>query len=636
MSTERARDLLNYLASVDGWVTADELAGRLGVTTRSVRNYVVTAKELHHPHDVIETGSRGYRLQHDVFHAVIAASDAERFQSPAAERPVDRQRRILEYLVSLDDPVNLHSLAAEFYVSESTLESDLRRARTVLGHSGLALGRIGSELRVLGSEQDKRRMLARLFLDAQSRQVIDLPIVEAHFASPPLGQVKTLILDGLERSGYRANEFGLGSVLLSLAVALLRMSNGQTLLPATEGSPTDPALEALAADLLGPLVAAPPPPEVRHLALLLDAQVARPTDGSPAKADEPVVDAAVTVMLDRATEVYGVDLRDVAFHRRLAQHVVNVLGRAKENLSSPNPMTKSLKANYPVVYDIAVFMASTIGTRFDVQLDENEIAFLALHVGTFVEQRSPRSRRLRCAFVCPDYYGMHAFLRDRIEQELHDVIDVTSVVTRTDPDWASIDANIVLSTIPAPAGVSDVIHIQPFLTDDDAARIRNRVARIHRSQRRNELKQQLLTYLSPEFFVVDLAATDDTTAIRALGELMVSADVIDESYVQAALEREQMSSTAFGDVIAVPHAMDMTARRTAIAFAVNKSPIPWGDNRVQAVALVAFAADDRAAFQSVFDQLVSVFSSREDANRIIRATEDFDTFLDALTRVMEN
>nr|WP_279587636.1 PTS sugar transporter subunit IIA [Lysinibacter cavernae] len=231
---------------------------------------------------------------------------------------------------------------------------------------------------------------------------------------------------------------------------------------------------------------------------------------------------------------------------------------------------------------------------------------------------------------------MHAFLRDRIEQELHDVIDVTSVVTRTDPDWASIDANIVLSTIPAPAGVSDVIHIQPFLTDDDAARIRNRVARIHRSQRRNELKQQLLTYLSPEFFVVDLAATDDTTAIRALGELMVSADVIDESYVQAALEREQMSSTAFGDVIAVPHAMDMTARRTAIAFAVNKSPIPWGDNRVQAVALVAFAADDRAAFQSVFDQLVSVFSSREDANRIIRATEDFDTFLDALTRVMEN
>ena len=41
-----------------------------------------------------------------------------------------------------------------------------------------------------------------------------------------------------------------------------------------------------------------------------------------------------------------------------------------------------------------------------------------------------------------------------------------------------------------------------------------------------------------------------------------------------------MSSTAFTDALAVPHALQMTATRTAIALGVADGSAAWGDGRV--------------------------------------------------------
>jgi lichenan operon transcriptional antiterminator len=123
--------------------------------------------------------------------------------------------------------------------------------------------------------------------------------------------------------------------------------------------------------------------------------------------------------------------------------------------------------------------------------------------------------------------------------------------------------------------------------------------------------------------------------IRLLGERMIDRGIIDESYLTAAIERERMSSTAFTDTLAVPHAMTMTAHSTAIAIAVNETPMEWGGARVSVVALVAFSESGRAAFQTVFDQFVEVFSERSSVARIIRRSDDFAGFIDELVHVID-
>ncbi len=123
--------------------------------------------------------------------------------------------------------------------------------------------------------------------------------------------------------------------------------------------------------------------------------------------------------------------------------------------------------------------------------------------------------------------------------------------------------------------------------------------------------------------------------IRTLGALMVDRGIIDQSYVEGAVERELMSSTAFTDTIAVPHAMVMSASRTSIAIAVNETPMKWGDNRVNVIALIAFSSSGRSSFQEVFDQFVEVFADRGDVLELIKRSTDFTTFIEELVHVID-
>jgi lichenan operon transcriptional antiterminator len=116
---------------------------------------------------------------------------------------------------------------------------------------------------------------------------------------------------------------------------------------------------------------------------------------------------------------------------------------------------------------------------------------------------------------------------------------------------------------------------------------------------------------------------------------MVERGIIDESYVEGAVERELMSSTAFTDTIAVPHAMVMSASRTSIAIAVNETPMTWGDNRVNVIALIAFSSSGRSSFQEVFDQFVEVFADRGDVLELIKRSTDFSTFIEELVHVID-
>jgi lichenan operon transcriptional antiterminator len=160
--------------------------------------------------------------------------------------------------------------------------------------------------------------------------------------------------------------------------------------------------------------------------------------------------------------------------------------------------------------------------------------------------------------------------------------------------------------------------------------------RVRRARRLARLREELEKYFAPSSYVRDLEADSGEEAIiRRLGALLVAEGVIDDSYVERSIERERMSSTAFTESLAVPHALSMTATRTAIAVGMSDRPIPWGENRVQVVVMVAFSDSDRAAFQTVFEQLVEVFSERDSVQRLVHRGTDLPAFLDELVAVID-
>ena len=183
--------------------------------------------------------------------------------------------------------------------------------------------------------------------------------------------------------------------------------------------------------------------------------------------------------------------------------------------------------------------------------------------------------------------------------------------------------------------MDSIIQVQPFLTEADVEAVRRAATRARKIRRRSAIREQLLKYFQPETFFRNVRYDNPEDMIRGLGASLISLGIIDESYIDSAVERERMSSTVFVDGLAVPHAMSMTAERPTIAIAINDNPSPWGEHKVSVVAFIAFAASGREEFQTIFEQIVDVFADRARMNEVIKNASSFERFIDTLVHVIE-
>ena len=82
----------------------------------------------------------------------------------------------------------------------------------------------------------------------------------------------------------------------------------------------------------------------------------------------------------------------------------------------------------------------------------------------------------------------------------------------------------------------------------------------------------LTSLLSEDSIRLDCSAVDRFDAVRQCGAALVAAGAVDESYVDAMIQRENTVSTFVGEGVAIPHGTDESRRfvkRTALAILVS-------------------------------------------------------------------
>lgn len=84
-------------------------------------------------------------------------------------------------------------------------------------------------------------------------------------------------------------------------------------------------------------------------------------------------------------------------------------------------------------------------------------------------------------------------------------------------------------------------------------------------------------YLSEQFCLVDLKATDKEGAIKELADVLAAGGrIIDqEVFVNDVLEREELGSTGIGNGVGIPHARTKAVKGFVIAFGRSKPGIEF-------------------------------------------------------------
>src|SRR4051812_16063894 len=115
-------------------------------------------------------------------------------------------------------------------------------------------------------------------------------------------------------------------------------------------------------------------------------------------------------------------------------------------------------------------------------------------------------------------------------------------------------------------------------------------------------------------------ATDRQDAVRQCGQALVDAGAVDESYVDAMLQREQTVSTFVGEGVAIPHgtlAGKESVKHDAIVVLRFPEGVDWEGNAVSVCVGIAAAGGGHIALLS---QLAEILLDPAKAEQLRTAT----------------
>lgn len=127
--------------------------------------------------------------------------------------------------------------------------------------------------------------------------------------------------------------------------------------------------------------------------------------------------------------------------------------------------------------------------------------------------------------------------------------------------------------------------------------------------------------LRPEDVRTGLSAADKYTAIRMAGEQLVARGSVDEAYVDAMLEREDVVTTYIGEGVAIPHGVGAARqhiRKTGLAVLQFPDGVPFGDETAYLVVGIAGLEDEHLP---ILQALANIMLDEERIEQIKHSTD---------------
>jgi mannitol PTS system EIIA component len=131
----------------------------------------------------------------------------------------------------------------------------------------------------------------------------------------------------------------------------------------------------------------------------------------------------------------------------------------------------------------------------------------------------------------------------------------------------------------------------------------------------------LTSLLAESSIRLDSHATDRLDAVRQCGRALLEAGAVDESYIDAMLQREQSVSTFVGEGVAIPHgtlAGKEAVKQDALVVLRFPDGVDWDGNDVRVCVGIAAAGGGHIALLS---QLAEILLDPEKAEQLRSATD---------------
>ncbi len=551
------------------------------------------------------------------------ATLANHLEKKANDRPQSKEERchcILAKLLLGSASITIQQLSNTLYVSRSTVENDLKKVKQKLAQFGLQLAITHTGLSLIGSEHQKRQATVELIsqywgkrteakeLNGQLVRHVQLPDNLNQLFEPALiKNILTALTELIEKSTLSFTDYEFQSLAIHL------------MMPAPTGGSNG------AQPVVTPFIA-----ETQLLVQILERRFELTI---PDFEQEYLNRHLVTVQSkDTSVQTIQTELRqsvglpqllrqqlaqlavDEELIQGLAVHLSSALRRLAMGLSINNPYTDEICQNFPQAFDQAVLLKPVLENQYQIQMNEDELAFISLHFEAFFERHS-EDARLSVVVVCSSGIGTSQLLGQRLAKTFAQELRITRIIALGELLATPIKESLVISTIAIKGLSVPVIEVSPLLNRHDIGIIRQMITE------QPTPTNHLVALLQPELTIVTQEQLTDQGAIELICQRLIDQGYAKPTVVQAALAREALASTALGRV-ALPHADSQLITKPAIGLLIAPQSINWQHNdKVQLVFFMALNETVHGQMRAIYHDLDQLIETPRLLKQVAQASD---------------
>lgn len=618
MLNKRQNQIIDILNNDNNWITGKELAKLLNVSDRTIRSDIDVINKFY---DCLLIKSNK-RLGYQIDEALLFKQDIET-KELIPQNSHERCVYIIRELLFKSKEINLIALQDQVFVSGYSIDNDIKKIRKMISeYPSLKLIRSKNYISLRGNEADKRKLYKQLLTEETHGNFLNLNSIADLWSNFDLLEIKDILEDVCELYNYQIREIDFPMIMIHAGVAIERIINRNYINSKTAKHHLNNNIEYQISYEFFHRVSKTIDIELVEDEVVLFAQL---LIGSYQKDDEDenldkLLNQIVDAVIKEVKDYFDINFsKDKDFKLGLKMHLQLLLERQQNNVTITNIYLQEIKRKYPLVFEMAIRAGEVIADICKINVKENELSFLALHLGAAYD-RVNSIKRYRAVIIIPHNQMLSNMCIDKLKLRFEERMVIVkrygfyeeTMIKQQEPD-------LIITTVPLKHNLSiPTVQITLFVNYEDESKVFQTLNLLDKQRYHEDFVVLVNELIRPDLFHVKKQMASSKELIDFLCDELISKNLADERYKEDVFKRESVSATSFVNGFAVPHSIEITSKESCISIMILDKPVKWGDFEVKLVLLLAIRDTDSHLLKIFFDWLSSIVS---DSNKFRQLLE---------------
>ena len=585
--------LLNVFSNLDAPVSLQVFTDQFHLSLRSIQTDIAEIKETIKEHGLYIENNKNcicmsitnQETANIFMNSIIQDYNLNQF----FEDQSSRISYIISRLLDSNDYLKSADLADEMYISRSQISNDIKLAKNMLSSYHLTLiSKPYYGIKIIGKENDIRNYIIQEKL--KIKNLVCDEITHSFNSHEHIDDINNIVIKILTHSHYIISDIALQNLILHIVTAVNRIKSGHLIhMDSLNISPVYAHVIEISKNILEKCADIYNfefnDDEIFFLALNLYGK--REFDKQEFITDE--INNLVFLGLYKIKEIFGLDFTsNLNLRISLGLHILPLLTRINTNMQLRNIMTFNIKQKYTLAYDLASTFTNTI-IPSDKKILDDEIAYVALHFVNYIDENSPQKKK-RMLIISSLRRSETILLQNNILRNFPSIKEV-KIIPKNSLSTTNVNNYNVICTTENDIFINNnkIQKISYFLNDTDIKKIELLLDGF------NGPKDILDCFSEDLFYYGD--APSKNTVIKWLYEMAYKQGLADEKLYHSIMNHENVTSTYFGNYLAIPHPEIFLSETSFISVAILPKPILWDDEYVDIVFLVSIQKNNPNAFK---------------------------------------